>query len=278
MLTHLALVSHQQGVYDQALALAKGAIAALLPLDDLFYLGLATSFAGMASLSRDDLAGAAAFLEESAALWRRNGYPRGMVIAISALSGLALDKNDLAAAEGHAAHCVQLAASQRDRWGMALALTTLGRAARERGDLPEAGYLYRESGELARELGEQWVLCLALLGGGWTALAAGEAGAARLAFQEVIKIGRVAGFFPVVLEALVGQAQLMTDTDLERASLLLAAVCRHPATDAAVRGRAERHWRDVLSSVGEQRAALVWAAAEPQSLDVLLGRLGAHQH
>jgi tetratricopeptide (TPR) repeat protein len=210
-------------------------------VDDRFYAGLAACFAGMIAVARGDVAAEVA-LEQSAALWRMSGYPRGMALTLGAQSRPMLGRGEVGAALVLAGEALRLCAGQRDRWGVAFALPHLGAAALAQGDAAEAGYLFAESAETAREVGEQWVRCHALAGGGRAAIAAGRTDDARGLLREAQEIADAARLKSAALEVLLGEALLHAAENVEDALTQLAHVAQHPAAEHHIREEARREW------------------------------------
>ena len=265
-LTHLALLTYQQGKFAEADGWAQEAITALRGVEDQFYLGLATCFAGMTALAQGNEREAEARLAESWAVWQRNGYPRGRALVLCAQSELAQ-----ARALELAREAIEICVANGDRWGLSLALSTTGVAALALGEVVEARRLCAEAAEIARELGEWWGLCRALLGGGWALIATSEHGAAADVFREVARLGRESAFVPQLLHALLGLGVVAVHANDERtASLCLAAVCQHAATEQLVRKQAEAQWACHAARLDEQVVRTYWkTAADTRLMEIV---------
>jgi len=252
-LAHLALLGYQQGRYEEAARWAEAASADLAAAGDPFYGGLAACFRAMVAVARGE-AGAEEALAHSAAMWRANGYPRGMALSLGAHSRHALARGDVGAALAMAGDGLRLCAGQRDRWGMAFALLQLGAVALARGEAAEAGYLFAESAEAAGDVGERWVRCHALAGAGRAAIAEGRPAEARSLLGQAQEIADEALLAPAALEVQLGEALLRAAEDPRGAAAQLAHVAGHPATDWLVREAARGALRRGGSGAGEEGA------------------------
>lgn len=247
---HLALLRYQQGQYREAMAWAEAAERELAATGDAFYHGLAVCFMGLIAIATGEPM-AATWIASGAAIWRKIGHTRGLIITLSCESRLALAAGQPEQALRLAGEIVRITAQQRDRWGMAFALLHLGHAALAAGDAVEAGYLFAESAETASEVGEQWVRCQALAGIGRAAIAAGTPDAAREALREAIRLGQAALLLPALLESLLGLALLHSQEQPQSALRWLLYVCQHPASDVLLHAEAERQSQRLLQHRGQ---------------------------
>jgi hypothetical protein len=228
----------------------------------------------MTALAQGNEREADARLAESWAVWQRNGYPRGLALVLCAQSELAQARHTPARARELAGAAVEVCVANGDRWGLSFALGTTGVAALALGEVVEARRLCHEGAEIARELGERWGLCRALLGGGWALIATSEHAAAAGVFREVARLGRESAFVPQLLHALLGLGVVAVQVDDERtASLCLAAVCQHAATEQHVRKHAEAQWARYASRLDEQSVRTYWKTADDTPVAEILDQV-----
>jgi predicted ATPase/DNA-binding SARP family transcriptional activator len=124
----------------------------------------ARSLDGAGALAHDmgDYAAAAAFLEQSLALWRENGGRHQVANALNLLANVVLDRGDDAAAAPLYEEALALYRETGDRRGTAMVLGNLGALALDRGETARAAELLGESLRLKRPLGNKYGLAMSL--------------------------------------------------------------------------------------------------------------------
>jgi tetratricopeptide (TPR) repeat protein len=177
--SHLATALRQLGQHPRAEALFDESVDLARQDGDLWALSLAlNNYGGDVMEERADTAQARPLLEESLALRRSLGEPRGVATTLSNLGALALLDGDADRAARLFAEHLTLAQQAGLVPHTAWALTGLGLAAVYQNDRERAAGLLRQALRLARDMGDRPTVaqCLA----GLAAMTADPAAAARL--------------------------------------------------------------------------------------------------
>jgi non-specific serine/threonine protein kinase len=149
--------------------------------------------AGIMAYLQRDLALARAYLEESAAIWRRHGEPWRLAHALNFLGLVVNEQGEAARARALSEESLALFSAAQDRAGMAWAYAHLGHVARDQGDPATAGRLYDRALALAREARERWNIAHALARLGQLAHGRGDWAAARASYEEALAVWRELG-------------------------------------------------------------------------------------
>jgi tetratricopeptide (TPR) repeat protein len=166
------------------------------------------------------------------------------------LANIAHPKGDNENAELLYQECLTLA-EEVIAWGMfPLDFVDLGSISYRLGDHDKASKHYQNDLEISREKGWRRKTANALNGLGRVSLEKGNDLEARTHFHEALEISLEIGALPLVLETLVGVAELFVrDDQLEHAVEILYLCVHHSATHAAVRMRAEKLLNDLKAKL-----------------------------
>jgi len=155
-----------------------------------------------------------------------------------------------------------------DQIGYAIALNNMGRVAHERGAYPQAMAFCREGLTIGRRRQDQWTVMACLNNLGRTACAMGDYPAARAYLAEAVQLAQETQALTVLMETLVDAAVLFAGQDQpDRAAVLLTVARDHPASERAVREKAQR----LLDELDE--ADLAPSDSSPQSLEAIVAGL-----
>jgi predicted ATPase len=129
-------------------------------------------------------------LEESAALFRREGVRSGEALALIslALALLASPEPDIARAGEALNGSLALFREVDDAWGQAMALVTIGRVEMLTQDVPGALARFEESLALARRPRDDLGVSISLHHRGWAKLLLGDLDTARICFEECLSL------------------------------------------------------------------------------------------
>ena len=194
-------------VMSEALSRDGAQVADLARAQALFHVGSLRYFAGRPADAR-------APLEESLAIARQLGDPRGIATVLQSLGMTAIAQGDLAAARRFVDEAIETARIRGDKPALAGALTALALLHRVEGDSRSAAPLYEQVIDLAREAADGEVEAIGLLNYAMLALDKGELDAARRMVRDAL--GRTDGLpsRPVIQSALdvcAGLASLQGD-------------------------------------------------------------------
>ena len=128
-----------------------------------------------------------------------------------------------------------------DPEGLAVAVNHLGRVALLQADFAEAKKLFEQSLATYRKLNDQGGLANSLNGLGLANCGLNNLGAAQRHFHEALQIATEINFVPLMLNILIGIAELWLITGYASAGVeLLVMVARHPSSDRETKERADR--------------------------------------
>ena len=135
--------------------------------------------AGLLAMSQGDARMASTLLEESVALWRRLGDPRGLASSLREWGFALFSQGDVPAAQRYCEESVSLWRAVGSQWDLALSLFNLGCTVNMRGDRTSALALFEESGTLFRNLQDAWGSAITLIGQGFVSGIGGDYATAR---------------------------------------------------------------------------------------------------
>ena len=165
-------------------------------------------------------------LDESAALFRREGERSGEALALIslALALLGAREPDAARADGALEQSLALFREAGDTWGEAMALVTLGRVALLTRDVPAALARFDESLDVARRQQDGLGEAIALHHRGWAELLLGDFTVARGCFEQSLALSAQLHHDEGVAYGLEGLTAVAAGTgDVARAGTLLGA-------------------------------------------------------
>lgn len=237
------------------------------------------AFLGMLTVSLGDYANGNRFLSEGLEIKRANKDGWGIAFCLRQLGVLgfyqgAYDEADRLLNEG-----LEVSRALGNAWAIAYSLDFLSTAAYARGSYGEAEKLLREGLELSRQVGDRFTTAYALNGLGQVKQRLGEnaearqllensisiwreigdlasmahslnnlgnvflemnnLAEARQCFREALSIGKNAGLVPVMLDALIGKAEIRERRgDIQSAFEAAWVVDQHPSSSHAARMQA----------------------------------------
>ncbi|MFD4423000.1 ATP-binding protein [Agromyces sp. NPDC058484] len=165
-------------------------------------------------------------LDESAALFRREGERSGEALALIslALALLGAREPDTDRADEALDASLALFRESDDRWGEAMALVTLGRVALLKQDVRAALARFDESLAVAKRQHDDLGETIALHHRGWAQVLLGEFGVARACFEQSLSLSARLGHDEGVAYALEGLTAVAAGSgDGERAGTLFGA-------------------------------------------------------
>jgi predicted ATPase/DNA-binding CsgD family transcriptional regulator len=144
--------------------------------------------AGLIAVVHGDYQIARSELEESVALWRKFGDPRGLADALRELCLVAYAQHDFSAAQQYGEESVSLWRVVGSQVDLGLALESLGFAHAAQGDHATARRLFEEEYALFQALDRKGGLAGALIGLGWLAGQQRDDATARTHFEHALAI------------------------------------------------------------------------------------------
>lgn len=174
-------------------------------------------------------------------------------------------------AEQYLSEALELSRTLEDRYSIATALDGLGLVKTAQGQFDDAQALFQESTSLFKEIGEHGSLAQALTHMGSALLKEGDQEVVRKYFVDALSIAREMQTLPVLLDALVGEAEIQTRQGaVESALEILTAVSQNPSSSLATKTRAEQLRLDLLSQMPTQRVKTLKAKVNHKTIDSLI--------
>ncbi|MFN8454607.1 MAG: tetratricopeptide repeat protein [Anaerolineae bacterium] len=229
---------------------------------------------GAVAYTEGDYPAAQDWLRQSLTVWRAVGDPRGLMFSLSFLGMVTLALQEYRQAQQLLNESLALASAISDRWGIATALSHLGLIALAQAEYEEARYFFQESLSLFEEIGERWGQARALNGLGEVALALGEGEEAQRCLMAGFKTASAAQTIPLILEALVGLAQLRIERrEFEPALELLLYAGQHPSSSPETKARAERLQAEITPQLTPPQIETAQQRVQNSSFDELTAHL-----
>jgi predicted ATPase len=161
-------------------------------------------------------------LDESIALFRREGDRRGESDALIRKAHLELASGELDTARASFDHALDLRRRLRDRRGIGMALSGLGLVDAASGDYERAEQLLAEARDLFRRAGDRWGLTGVLWNTADLAVTRGDLDGAADALEEALAVQREAGRGLWIAQTLTHLAEVaLAQDEPERARTLL---------------------------------------------------------
>lgn len=142
--------------------------------------------AGLIGMPQGEAQMASTLLEESVALWRRLGDPRGLATSLREWGFAAFSQGDALAAQRTCEESVSLWRALGSQWDLALSIFVLACTVNLRGDQTTALALFEESRSLFRQLRDPWGSAITLIGQGFVSGKRGDYATARARLTEAL--------------------------------------------------------------------------------------------
>jgi predicted ATPase/DNA-binding SARP family transcriptional activator/Tfp pilus assembly protein PilF len=243
-----AIAQHQEGDRRAAKGFYEQALALHQQLGDRWGEQLMQDFAGYVARELGEYEEAERLHQQSLAISEEIGDPLGMAGSLDNLGLVALDTKDLEAAERLFREALVTRTEVGHQWSIAVSREHMGDVALARGDYGEAERQYQRSIGIHRGL-TTWGLVTAHRGLAEVSLALGDVTRAEEQFYTALEAAVGASHVPVILDVLVGMANLGTRRGRhEKAAELSAYVAQHSASSLQTRNAAKA----LLNALGSQ--------------------------
>lgn len=186
---------------------------------------------GIVASERDENQPARELLEEGLAIYRRLDHQPGIAWAIDALGDLAASTGEYGLAQQLLSESSTRFSQLGDQVSAAWSLCSLGRVLGLMGEGASARQLLDESLAMFGALGDQHGAATASANLAEIAARERDLSSARARWTAALRLAREVGAMPLVLDAIVGAAQILSESgEPERAAELAALVAEHPAS------------------------------------------------
>jgi predicted ATPase/DNA-binding XRE family transcriptional regulator len=267
----LGTVTSVMGDFEEGDRLLQQGLAMKQRLDDRWGSAFCLRQLALSAYYRGNYTNAQQALQSSFNISQKMGNTWSIAASLSQLGLVAYYQGNYEQAQEYLSEALELSRELEDRYSIATALDGLGLVKTAQGQYDDAQSLLQESIALFKEIGEQGSLAQALTHMGSAMLKVGDHVAARSYFLDALSIAREMQTLPVLLEALVGEAEIQTlDGAVESALEIVLAVSRNSSSALATKTRAEELRADLISRIPTQRVKTVKAKIDHSSIDTLL--------
>ena len=223
---------------------------------------------------RGDYTKAQRALQRSLEISQKIGNTWSIAASLSQLGLVAYYQGNYERAEEYLSQALELSRALEDRYSIATALDGLGLVKTAQGQFDDAQSLLQESITLFKEIGEQGSLAQTLTHMGSAIMKAGDKVTARKYFLEALTISREMQTLPVILDALVGEAEIQAlEGATESTVEILMAVSQNPASSLATKTRAEKLRSNLISQMPRQHVKRITAKNHHKTIDVLIAEI-----
>jgi predicted ATPase/transcriptional regulator with XRE-family HTH domain len=202
-------LAHRQNDFEHAAAWLEESVALYRTLGQTAGIADVLINRGLVAHAQGDYARAATLLEEAVALRRAAGGGAGLGTAVAWLGLIAREQGDYARSAALYEECLAIHRALDDRGGAATALLGLSDIARDQGDATRAERYGTESLALFRELGERWGSACSLNNLGLAAAQRGNLVRATALLEESLALFRALGIAGSIAEELIGLGRVL---------------------------------------------------------------------
>lgn len=231
-LNFLAVVTYTLGNYEQANQFVTNGLAISESIADSYRIAVANNILSQIAYLQGDYEKAKETCETSLTFERKIDNQWSMGFSLTNLGRVAYAQNDYETARTHYLESLTIRKSMGDRRGEAICLNYLGDAAKAAGDYAEAANQYNASLAIAKEIGDLSSVAISLSRLGFTHLAQQQPNEAWSSFKEALQQAQA---LPGQLDALVGIATLISQSNPTLAANLANQIHEHPATTTETR-------------------------------------------
>jgi tetratricopeptide (TPR) repeat protein len=267
----LGTVTSVMGDFEEGDRLLQQGLTMKQKLDDPWGSAFCLRQIALSSYYRGDYTNAQRALQRSLEISQKIGNTWSIAASLSQLGLVAYYQGNYEQAQEYLSEALELSRGLEDRYSIATALDGLGLVKTAQGQYDDAQSLLQESIALFKEIGEQGSLAQSLTHMGSALLKAGDNVAARNYFLDALSIAREMQTLPVLLDALVGEAEIQAlNGAVESALEIVLAVSHNSSSALATKTCAEELRSDLISRMPTQRVKTIKAKIDRRSIDTLI--------
>jgi tetratricopeptide (TPR) repeat protein len=267
----LGTVTSVMGDFEEGNRLLQQGLTMKQKLDDRWGSAFCFRQIALSAYYRGDYTNAQQALQRSLEISQKIGNTWSIAASLSQLGQVVYYQGNYGRAEEYLSDSLELSRGLEDRYSIATALDGLGQVKTAQGQYDEAQSSLQESIALFKEIGEHGSLAQTLTHMGFALLRAGDKVAARTYFWDALSIAREMQTLPVLLEALVGEAEIQVlEGVIESALEILMAVGQNSSSSLATKTRAEQLRSDLISRLPAQRVKAIKAKIHHKTIDTLV--------
>ncbi len=275
ILRQLGLVAWNLGDYAQAKQLLQEGQAIAAEFGDGFGVILGLFYRGLVELSLGDYPQARQLFQEALALSTEQNEQRGVAHWQIGLGWAAYAMGEYEEANQLLQKSLAICRETQDMVGIPFGLNNLGAVAYLQGDYQTAGHYFQESLDIVKKTGDLSGMGQALNGLGNVAAGLGDYQTSGSYFREAIEMAIEAELLPVVIEALLGLARLLTTSGRsdDQPVELLALALHHPAGSRATKDGATQLLAQLQPHLSPEHVQLVQSGKQARDLGIVTGEI-----
>ncbi len=213
-------------------------------------------------------------LEQSLTISRDLGNTWSIAASLNQLGYIAYFRGRYEQAQQYLLEGVELSRQLEDRASIAVALDGLGFLYAAQANYAEAEKILQESIDLWTEIGEQGSLAQTLNHMGNTLLGMQEGEKAHLHFMKALRVALDAKISPVMLDALIGEAEVhILDADLEKALEILSVMNASSSKSQTAKERTEKLIVAIEKELSKPRIEEIKLQARNKSVNELAAEM-----
>ena len=267
----LGTVTSVMGDFEEGNRLLQQGLTMKQKLDDRWGSAFCFRQIALSAYYRGDYTNAQQALQRSLEISQKIGNTWSIAASLSQLGQVVYYQGNYGRAEEYLSDSLELSRGLEDRYSIATALDGLGQVKTAQGQYDEAQSSLQESIALFKEIGEHGSLAQTLTHMGFALLRAGDKVAARTYFWDALSIAREMQTLPVLLEALVGEAEIqILEGVIESALEIVMTVGQNSSSSLATKTRAEQLRSDLISRLPAQRVKAIKAKIHHKTIDTLV--------
>lgn len=267
----LGTVTSVMGDFEEGDRLLQKGLNLKQGLDDPWGSAFCLRQIALSAYYRGDLTSSSRALDESLGISQKMGNTWAIAASLSQMGLVAYSQEHYDQAQQHLTEALELSRMLEDRFNIATALDGLGLVKMAQGQYDDAQSLLQESIALLKEIGEQGSLAQTLNHLGSAFLEAGDRIEARRHFLEALSIAREMQTLPVLLDALLGEAEVQAlDGAIESALEIVMAVSQNSSSALATKTRAKQLRLTLGSQLPVQRVNAIKAKIAQKPIESLV--------
>jgi tetratricopeptide (TPR) repeat protein len=256
----LGTVTSVMGDFEEGDRLLQQGLTMKQKLEDNWGSAFCLRQISLSAYYRGDYISCSRALQQSLEISQRIGNTWSIAASLNQLGLVAHSQGDHDQAEQFLSQALELSRELEDRYSIAAALDGLGLVKTAQGQFDDAQTLLQESMVLWREIGEQGNLAQTLTHIGTALLTAGDKATARSYFLDALSMAREMQTLPVLLDALVGEAEIQAlEGAFESALEIVMAVSQNASSSLLTRKRAEQLRADLITRIPPHRVKIIRA-------------------
>ncbi len=237
MLRHLGAVTLMKGDTERATAYLEESLAMAQTLDDPSLIAGIYNNLSVIKRRQGDPQTAKEHLAQARIRWEATGEQRKLLQVLINLGNIHAVSDEFPEAEAIYKQALVIAERIGDQHLGGHAVNNLGMVAMLTEQFEAASHYFQRTLENARKIGAQQSIANALTNLGHTASYQQDHSLAGVYFREAIETAQAVQAVPVMLEALVGLAEIIEDTAMSRR--WLQSLQQHPAASNSIRTQAQ---------------------------------------